>query len=51
MARPIKDTPVLTGKNARRFTEAMKRNEKRTLTPEEYQRIMDARRTIKLRQD
>ena len=47
MARPVKETPVLTGDDARRFTEATKANEKKTITPAEYERIMDARRTIR----
>ena len=47
MARPVKETPVLTGDDARRFKEATKANEKRTITPAEYERIMDARRTIR----
>jgi hypothetical protein len=47
MARPVKETPVLTGEDAKRFTDAMKANETKTITPEEFKRIMDARRTIR----
>jgi len=47
MARPIKETPILRGKDAERFEKAMKENEKKTITPEEYERIMNARRTIR----
>ena len=40
MSRPIKETPILYGKDARRFLERMK--EKRTETPEQRaQRIAD----------
>lgn len=47
MARPVKETPVLTGDDAKRFTETTKANETKTITPEEFKRIMDARRTIR----
>ena len=40
MARPIKETPVLFGEDARRFGERMK--EKRHLTPEEKAELMEA---------
>ena len=49
MARPIKDTPVLTGKDARRFAQAIKANESKTITREEYERILRARREFKFR--
>jgi hypothetical protein len=48
MARPVKETPILTGKDARRFEEATKANEKKTITPNEHKRIMDAWRKFKL---
>ena len=47
MARPVKETPILTGEDARRFEKATKANEKKTITPEEFERIMEARRTIR----
>jgi len=47
MARPVKETPVLTGEDAKRFTDAMKANETKTITPEDFKRITDARRTIR----
>jgi len=34
MARPIKETPILYGEDARRFEERMKENVKRTLKRE-----------------
>lgn len=35
MARPIKDTPILSGKDAERFVERMMRSEERKETPQE----------------
>lgn len=40
MARPIKETPILFGEDARRFEARMK--EKRTETPEEREERMKA---------
>ena len=40
MSRPIKETPILYGKDARRFLERMK--EKRTETPEQRERRLAA---------
>lgn len=48
MARQVKETPILTGEDAKRFTEATKANEKKTITPNEHKRIMDAWRKFKL---
>jgi hypothetical protein len=42
MAIPIKDTPVLTGKDARDFDKWLKSNEVKKITPDEYRRIQDA---------
>jgi len=42
MAIPIKDTPVLTGKDARDFDKWLKSNEAKKITPDEYRRIQDA---------
>ena len=37
MARPIKETPILTGKDAERFVKRM--NEKRTVSNKEIERV------------
>jgi hypothetical protein len=42
MATPIKDTPVLTGKDARRFDAWLKGNEGKKITKEERDRIIAA---------
>ena len=42
MARPIKETPILTGKDAVRFEKILERNKNRRATPEEIQRGKDA---------
>ena len=44
--RPVKDTPVLTGKEAARFTEIIKLNETRKVPPEDFRRAMDVYRRI-----
>mgnify|MGYP000305307479 FL=1 len=38
MARPIKETPILFGEDARRFEERMK--EKRSETPEQREKLL-----------
>jgi hypothetical protein len=38
MATPIKDTPVLTGKDARNFEAWMKENEGKKVSPEEIEK-------------
>jgi len=48
MATPIKDTPVLTGKNARDFDAWMKSNEDKKISPEAYARIKAAATKFKL---
>lgn len=48
MATPIKDTPVLTGKDARRFEAWMKENETKRVSPEEYERAMAVYRRVKV---
>ena len=45
MARPIKETPILYGEDARRFEARMK--EKRTETPEEREKRLKAYHLIK----
>jgi hypothetical protein len=42
MARPVKETPILTGKDARRFEKATKANENKRISLEEQQRIIAA---------
>jgi hypothetical protein len=42
MATPIKDTPILTGKDARRFDALMKENEGKKISQEERDRIQAA---------
>ena len=39
MARPIKETPILFGEDARRFEERMK--EKRSETPEQREKLLE----------
>lgn len=39
MALKIKDTPVLTGTNAEKFREALKKNELKKVSKEERERI------------
>lgn len=38
MARPIKETPILRGKDAERFTRILKENESKTVSRQEYVR-------------
>ncbi|MBF0457837.1 MAG: hypothetical protein HQK99_08085 [Nitrospirae bacterium] len=40
MARPIKETPTLTGKDAKRFLEKMEQVDKRRISKEEYDKLM-----------
>lgn len=42
MATPIKDTPVLTGKDAINFDAWIKSNADRKVSREEYQRILNS---------
>lgn len=42
MAIRIKDTPILTGKDARNFEAWMKKNESKKVSAEEYLRIQAA---------
>lgn len=42
MARAIKETPVLTGKNARRFEKIIKENENKKVKKVDYQRAIKA---------
>jgi hypothetical protein len=48
MAKPVKDTPVLTGKNAREFDAWMAKNEGKKVSPQAYARIKAAAKKFKL---
>ena len=45
MARPIRETPILFGEDARRFEEKM-RNTKPTITKDEYDDMMSVYKTL-----
>lgn len=47
MSRPIKETPVLTGKDAERFYINMKKAETQKASPEELQKIKESYERIK----
>ncbi len=42
MATPIKETPILRGKDAQRFEKEIEENMQKKVSPEEYQRGIDA---------
>jgi len=48
MARKIKETPILLGKNARTFDKAISANEKKKVSSAEYKRAQDAFARIKI---
>lgn len=48
MATPIKPTPVLRGKEARRFEENMRQAEQNPVSRQEYDRIMAVYRSVKV---
>jgi|GEM_PF-1075180 len=48
MATPIKPTPVLRGKDARRFEENMLKAKQNPVSREEYERIMAVYRSVKV---
>lgn len=48
MATPIKDTPVLMGKTARRFEKMIKENETTRISQESYERIKEAGRNVQI---
>lgn len=48
MASPIKETPVLTGKDARRFEAWIKESENKTVSPEELKRIRAVYKSVKI---
>jgi len=41
MARPIKDTPILKGDDAKRFKDELKASEGKCVPREDYQRAME----------
>lgn len=54
MATPIKDTPILYGKDSDRFLEEVKKNENKKITEEEkakniklYEKVMDKATFVK----
>lgn len=48
MTLPIKDTPMLTGEDARRFEQAIRANEKHKIPAEDYKRAMRNFRLIRI---
>lgn len=48
MAMPIKDTPVLTGKDARNFDRLLKENANKKVSHESYQKIMTSANKFRL---
>jgi hypothetical protein len=48
MARPVKETPVLKGKDAKRFKEEIKENETRKVSASEYERAIATYQSVKL---
>jgi hypothetical protein len=40
MARKVKETPVLTGRDAERFSKAIERNKTKKVSASEYQRAL-----------
>lgn len=47
MAKPIKETPILRGKDAKRFSEIITANKTKRATPEEYKRVMTNYKKLK----
>ncbi|MBN1379678.1 MAG: hypothetical protein JXA04_10640 [Gammaproteobacteria bacterium] len=48
MAKPIKDTPILTGESARKFEKVIRENEKKKVPREEFERAACNYRLVKL---
>jgi hypothetical protein len=46
VARPIKETPILTGQDALRFEEALKNSENQKVSRESYERAIKAFKSI-----
>lgn len=49
MAKPIKETPILRGRDAERFNEIIKNNENRKVSASDYERAAQTYKSIKLR--
>lgn len=47
MARPIKDTPILRGKDAKRFFEEIRKNEGKKVSHKEYKRAISIYEKVK----
>lgn len=47
MAKPIKETPVLKGKDAKRFVEAMQTSSTRRITTDEKSKMLESFHKIK----
>lgn len=50
MAKPIKETPVLTGKQAAKFEKAIKRNAGKKVSKQEFDRAVLAFKRITVKQ-
>ena len=48
MARPVKETPVLQGKEARNFERVLKENEQKKVSQADYERAVATFKSIKL---
>jgi len=47
MAKPIKDTPILYGKDSDRFLKEVKMNENRKIPDKDYQRAVEIYKKVK----
>ncbi len=48
MARTVKETPILTGKDAQKFDEDIKANESKKVSEEEYDKAMESYRRFEV---
>jgi hypothetical protein len=48
MARPVKETPVITGKDAKKFATTIKANEKKRVSKAEFERALLSYKSIKI---
>lgn len=48
MALAIKETPILTGKNAREFEEKIKENESKKISEEDYKQALNNFKKVKI---
>jgi len=48
MATKVKDTPILRGEDAARFTRIIKENETKRVSQEEYNRAMEAFKKVRV---